>query len=116
DASSYNNQFRIIDATDINDAGVISATAIKCTVDGKDKPYDTTSHNSYCGGASSNAVEKVVAVKLIPIKGARYDTGSDIDSVVTRSTDTEKVDRQGGSLGWLTLTVLGLLGFRRKFK
>ncbi|MEZ9986986.1 DUF3466 family protein, partial [Vibrio sp. 10N.261.49.A3] len=97
DASSYNNQFRIIDATDINDAGVISATAIKCTVDGKDKPYDTTSHNSYCGGASSNAVEKVVAVKLIPIKGARYDTGSDIDSVVTRSTDTEKVDRQGGS-------------------
>ncbi|MFA0522050.1 DUF3466 family protein, partial [Vibrio sp. 10N.222.52.C3] len=86
DASSHNNQFRIIDATDINDAGVISATAIKCTVDGNDKPYDTTSHNSYCGGASSNAVEKVVAVKLIPIKGARYDTGSDIDSVVTRST------------------------------
>ncbi|MEZ9191408.1 DUF3466 family protein [Vibrio sp. 10N.286.52.F8] len=116
DASSHNNQFRIIDATDINDAGVISATAIKCTVDGNDKPYDTTSHNSYCGGASSNAVEKVVAVKLIPIKGARYDTGSDIDSVVTRSTDTEKVERQGGSLGWLTLTVLGLLGFRRKFK
>ncbi|WP_210442170.1 DUF3466 family protein [Vibrio crassostreae] len=116
DASSHNNQFRIIDATDINDAGVISATAIKCTVDGKDQPYDTTSHNSYCGGASSNAVEKVVAVKLIPIKGARYDTGSDIDSVVTRSADSEKVDRQGGSLGWLTLTVLGLLGFRRKFK
>ncbi|MEZ9145768.1 DUF3466 family protein [Vibrio sp. 10N.286.52.C3] len=116
DASSHNNQFRIIDATDINDAGVISATAIKCTVDGNDKPYDTTSHNSYCGGASSNAAEKVVAVKLIPIKGARYDTGSDIDSVVTRSTDTEKVERQGGSLGWLTLTVLGLLGFRRKFK
>ncbi|MFZ3408707.1 DUF3466 family protein [Vibrio chagasii] len=116
DASSHNNQFRIIDATDINDAGVISATAIKCTVDGKDKPYDTTSHNSYCGGASSNAVEKVVAVKLIPIKGARYDTGSDSDSVVTRSADSEKVDRQGGSLGWFTLTVLGLLGFRRKFK
>ncbi|MFA0038992.1 DUF3466 family protein [Vibrio chagasii] len=116
DASGDNNKFRIIDATDINDAGVISATAIKCTVDGKDQPYDTTSHNSYCGGASSNAVEKVVAVKLIPIKGARYDTGSDTDSVVARSADSEKVDRQGGSLGWLTLTVLGLLGFRRKFK
>ncbi|CAH7309562.1 GlyGly-CTERM sorting domain-containing protein [Vibrio chagasii] len=116
DASGENNKFRIIDATDINDAGVISATAIKCTVDGKDQPYDTTSHNSYCGGASSNAVEKVVAVKLIPIKGARYDTGSDTDSVVARSADSEKVDRQGGSLGWLTLTVLGLLGFRRKFK
>lgn len=116
DAQGHNNQFRIIDASDINDAGVISATAIKCTVGGKDQPYDTTSHNSYCGGAASNAVEKVVAVKLIPIKGARYEGDSDNDSVVTRSTDTEKVDRQGGSLGWLTLTVLGLLGFRRKFK
>ncbi|MCG9552488.1 DUF3466 family protein [Vibrio sp. Isolate31] len=110
DYSDANNYFRIIDATDINDAGVISATAIKCTVGGKAQAYDTTSHNSYCGGASSNAVEEVVAVKLVPIAGA---TKADIQ---TRSTDTEKVDRQGGSLGWLTLTVLGLLGFRRKFK
>ncbi|EDK27434.1 hypothetical protein VSWAT3_07921 [Vibrionales bacterium SWAT-3] len=110
DASGENNKFRIIDATDINDAGVISATAIKCTVGGTAQPYDTTSHNSYCGGASSNAVEEVVAVKLVPIAGK---TQADIQ---TRSADSEKVDRQGGSLGWLTLTVLGLLGFRRKFK
>ncbi|MEZ8727653.1 DUF3466 family protein [Vibrio cyclitrophicus] len=109
-ASGDNNKFRIIDASDINDAGVISATAIKCTVGGTTQAYDTTAHNSYCGGAASNAVEEVVAVKLIPIAGA---TKADIQ---TRSTDTEKVDRQGGSLGWLTLTVLGLLGFRRKFK
>ncbi|MEZ8357374.1 DUF3466 family protein [Vibrio splendidus] len=109
-ASGENNKFRIIDASDINDAGVISATAIKCTVGGTTQAYDTTSHNSYCGGAASNAVEEVVAVKLIPIAGA---TKSDIQ---TRSADTEKVDRQGGSLGWLGLTVLGLLGFRRKFK
>ncbi|MGF1853653.1 DUF3466 family protein [Vibrio satsumensis] len=108
--SGENNKFRIIDATDINDAGVISATAIKCTVGGTTQPYDTTSHNSYCGGAASNAVEEVVAVKLVPIAGA---TKADIQ---TRSADSEKVDRQGGSLGWLTLTVLGLLGFRRKFK
>ncbi|WP_210446981.1 DUF3466 family protein [Vibrio crassostreae] len=108
--SGENNKFRIIDATDINDAGVISATAIKCTVGGTTQPYDTTSHNSYCGGASSNAVEEVVAVKLVPIAGA---TKADIQ---TRSADSEKVDRQGGSLGWLNLTVLGLLGFRRKFK
>ena len=110
DASGENNKFRIIDATDINDAGVISATAIKCTVGGYSSAYDTTSHNSYCGGASSNAVEEVVAVKLVPIAGA---TKADIQA---RSADSEKVDRQGGSLGWLTLTVLGLLGFRRKFK
>ncbi|MBE8575558.1 DUF3466 family protein [Vibrio sp. OPT18] len=108
--SGDNNKFRIIDATDINDAGVISATAIKCTVGGTTQPYDTTSHNSYCGGAASNAVEEVVAVKLVPIAGATQ------DDIRTRSTDTEKVERQGGSLGWLTLTVLGLLGFRRKFK
>ncbi|MEZ8557983.1 DUF3466 family protein [Vibrio cyclitrophicus] len=109
-ASGDNNKFRIIDASDINDAGVISATAIKCTVGGTTQPYDTTSHNSYCGGAATNAVEEVVAVKLIPIAGKGK---ADIQ---TRSADTEKVDRQGGSLGWLTLTVLGLLGFRRKFK
>ncbi|MEZ8696493.1 DUF3466 family protein [Vibrio lentus] len=109
-ASGENNKFRIIDASGINDAGVISATAIKCTVGGTTQPYDTTSHNSYCGGAASNAVEEVVAVKLIPIAGA---TKADIQ---TRSADSEKVDRQGGSLGWLGLTVLGLLGFRRKFK
>ncbi|WP_192890624.1 DUF3466 family protein [Vibrio bathopelagicus] len=109
-ASGENNKFRIIDASDINDAGVISATAIKCTVGGTTQPYDTTSHNSYCGGAASNAVEEVVAVKLIPIAGKGK---ADIQ---TRSADTEKVDRQGGSLGWLALTVLGLLGFRRKFK
>ena len=110
DYSDANNQFRIIDASGINDAGVISATAIKCTVGGTTQPYDTTSHNSYCGGAASNAVEEVVAVKLIPIAGA---TKADIQA---RSADSEKVDRQGGSLGWLGLTVLGLLGFRRKSK
>ncbi|OEF00971.1 DUF3466 family protein, partial [Vibrio crassostreae] len=109
-ASGDNNKFRIIDASDINDAGVISATAIKCTVGGTTQPYDTTSHNSYCGGAATNAVEEVVAVKLIPIAGKGK---ADIQ---TRSADTEKVERQGGSLGWLTLTVLGLLGFRRRFK
>ncbi|UPR34437.1 DUF3466 family protein [Vibrio cyclitrophicus] len=110
DYSDANNYFRIIDASDINDAGVISATAIKCTVNGTAQSYDTTAHNSYCGGAASNAVEEVVAVKLVPISGA---TEKDIQP---RSTDTEKVDRQGAGLGWLTLTVLGLLGFRRKFK
>ena len=110
DYSDANNHFRIIDASDINDAGVISATAIKCTVGGLPQAYDTTAHNSYCGGAASNAVEEVVAVKLVPIAGA---TKADIQ---TRSMDTEKVDREGAGLGWLTLTVLGLLGFRRKFK
>jgi hypothetical protein len=108
--SDANNFFRIIDASDINDAGVISATAIKCTVNGVAQQYDTTSHNSYCGNASSDAVEEVVAVKLVPISGA---TSADIQA---RGTDSQNVERQGAGLGIFALTLLGFLGFRRKFK
>lgn len=110
DQAGDNNYFRIIDASDINDAGVIAATAIKCTVNGVPKPYDTTSHNSYCGNASSDAVEEVVAVKLVPISGA---TSADIQA---RGTDSQNVERQGAGLGVFALTLLGFLGFRRKFK
>jgi hypothetical protein len=110
DASGENNKFRIIDATDINDAGVISATAIKCTVNGVPQPYDTTSHNSYCGNASSDAVEEVVAVKLVPI------SDDSIRNIQPRGTDSQNVERQGAGLGVFALTLLGFLGFRRKFK
>ncbi|MFA0225814.1 DUF3466 family protein [Vibrio splendidus] len=109
-ADGNNNKFRVIDATDINDAGVISGTAIRCTVNGVPQPYDTTSHNSYCGNAGDGATEEIVAVKLIPI------SDKNTRSIQTRGIDSEKIDRQGGSLGWLGLSVLGLLGFRRKFK
>ncbi|MEZ9761577.1 DUF3466 family protein [Vibrio splendidus] len=110
-ASGINNRYRIIDASDINDAGVISATAIRCTVNGSARPYDTTAHNSYCNNAdSSSTTEEIVAVKLIPKQG------SDASNIQARGTDEHKVDREGASLSWLGLTVLGLLGFRRKFK
>ncbi|MCW8333779.1 DUF3466 family protein [Vibrio paucivorans] len=99
--SDSNNEYRIIDATDINDAGVISGTAIKC-----EGGYDDTTHNSYCGGGSQT--ETMVAVKLIPIQGA---SNSDIEP---RGIDDPVVERSGGSLSWLMLSVLGLLGFRRK--
>ncbi|ENM3934104.1 DUF3466 family protein [Vibrio cholerae] len=98
-ATGNNNQFRVIDATDINDAGVISATALKCS-----GGYDTTAHNSLC----SNREETVVAVKLIPITGA---TSSNIQA---RSTEEQTADRKGGGFGLGLLMVLGLLGFRRK--
>lgn len=98
-ATGNNNQFRVIDATDINDAGVISATALKCS-----GGYDTTAHNSLC----SNREETVVAVKLIPITGA---TSSNIQA---RSTEEQAAERKGGSFGLGLLMVLGLLGFRRK--
>ncbi|EGQ7786262.1 TPA: DUF3466 family protein [Vibrio cholerae] len=98
-ATGNNNQFRIIDATDINDAGVISATALKCS-----GGYDTTAHNSLC----SNREETVVAVKLVPIVNA---TSANIQQ---RSTEEQASERKGGSFGLGLLMVLGVLGFRRK--
>ncbi|EJP4177369.1 DUF3466 family protein [Vibrio vulnificus] len=96
-----NNQYRIIDATDINDAGVISATAIKC-----EGGYDTTAHNSYCGEGAQE--EKVVAVKLIPIANA------DANNIEKRPVEKAAAERSGAGLGWLSLTLLVLFGFRRK--
>ncbi|ELP6988325.1 DUF3466 family protein [Vibrio vulnificus] len=96
-----NNQYRIIDATDINDAGVISATAIKC-----EGGYDTTAHNSYCGEGSKE--ETVVAVKLIPIADV------DASNINTRPVEKAAAERSGAGLGWLSLTLLVLFGFRRK--
>ncbi|OAJ92288.1 DUF3466 family protein [Vibrio bivalvicida] len=97
-ATTSNNQYRIIQAADINDAGVIAATAYYCA-----------------GGFESDAIDAICAagaslagVKLVPIAGK---TASDISPrPVTQTT----VERQGGTLGFLVLTVLGLLGFRRK--
>ncbi|WED23170.1 DUF3466 family protein [Vibrio sp. JC009] len=100
--SDNNNKYRIIDATDINDAGVISATALKCS-----SGYDSTDHFAYCGGGSTQ--ERIVAVKLVPIAGA---TSSDISARSTSSSTT--VSRSGGSLGWFSIGLLGLLGFRRR--
>jgi hypothetical protein len=93
-----NNQFRIIDATDINDAGVIAGTAYYC-----DGGYDSSAINASCSSGAS-----LVAVKLVPINGA---TASDISA---RTVDQNKVERQGGSIGVWALTILALFGFRRK--
>ncbi|MBM7035792.1 DUF3466 family protein [Vibrio ulleungensis] len=99
--SDANNAYRIIEAGSINDAGVISATAIKC-VGG----YDTNAHNSYCGGGTQT--EKVVAVTLIPITGA---TSADI---VERSADVAPVVRQGAGLGAWLIGLFGIYIFRKR--
>ncbi|MBA5762904.1 DUF3466 family protein [Vibrio sp. 404] len=99
DALTDNNQYRIINATDINDASVISGTALFCA-----GGYDTQAINSTCNGGATGS-EKLVAVKLIPIQGG---------TIQPRPVDQVKVERQGGSLGWLALGLLALLGFRRK--
>ncbi|MDC0612636.1 DUF3466 family protein, partial [Vibrio sp.] len=98
--SSSNNAYRILSGNDINDAGVIAATAIKCS-----GGYSATTHDATCSGT-----EKTVAVKLIPISGA---TSSDISE---RGYETSSVSRSGGgSFGILgVFSLFGLAWFRRK--
>nr|WP_254619282.1 DUF3466 family protein [Vibrio metschnikovii] len=98
---SDNNQYRIIAANDINDAGVIAATALKCT-----GGYDSTAHNAQCGAGKGQ--EKTVAVKLVPIAG---NTHKDISP---RGMDDLVVERNGAGLGLWSLILGGLLWFRRK--
>lgn len=100
-ATDNNNQFRIYDATDINDAGVISATALKCA-----GGYDSVARDSYCGNGSTT--EKIVAVKLVPIADPAE------RSIQDRPFENSTIERQGGSLGFGALTLLGLFGFMRK--
>lgn len=106
--SDNNNRYRILNATGINGAGVISATAILCTSDGNvANAIEYSSTNDY---ATCDGVEKTVAVKLVPIDGA---TSSDIDA---REHSYPKVDKKGGSFGLFGLAALGLFGIRRKLK
>ncbi|CAH0525997.1 DUF3466 family protein [Vibrio hippocampi] len=101
DALESNNQYRIISASDINDDGVIAATAIKC-----ENGYDTTAHNSLCG--SGSITEKVVSVKLIPI------AESTAEDIKTRAVESDTISREGGSLGGSMLLILmTMLGLRR---
>ncbi|WP_299018725.1 DUF3466 family protein [uncultured Photobacterium sp.] len=93
--ATANNEFRIAHATDINDAGVISATAFKC-----EGGYKNDSQ-----GAKCSKDEKVVAVKLIPIPGG---------DIQQRPEDNSAIKRNGASFGLFCLTLLGLIGFRRR--
>lgn len=99
--SENNNQYRIIAATDINDAGMIAATALKCT-----GGYDSTAHNAQCGAGKGQ--EKTVAVKLVPIAGQTY------ENISPRGTDDPVAERNGAGLGLWSLILGGLLWFRRK--
>ncbi|EKO3571237.1 DUF3466 family protein [Vibrio metschnikovii] len=101
DFSGKNNQYRIIAANDINDAGVIAATALKCT-----GGYDSTAHNAQCGAGKGQ--EKTVAVKLVPIAGKTH------EDISPRGMDDLVVERNGAGLGLWSLILGGLLWFRRK--
>ena len=92
---SANNAFRIAQATGINDAGVISATAFKC-----DGGYQESIKESQCA-----TDERVVAVKLIPIPDG---------TIEARPAEETSITRSGASLGLFALTLLGFVGFRRR--
>ncbi|WEM43871.1 DUF3466 family protein [Photobacterium sp. DA100] len=96
------NKYRIFEATGINDAGVISATAYKC-----EGGYDDLTTDSYCQGGEPG-VERTVAVKLIPIAASEEPT------VQKRPEAEANIERSGASLGMLAMAFLGFLGFRRR--
>ncbi|MGF1869957.1 DUF3466 family protein [Photobacterium indicum] len=95
DKSAVANQFRIAQATGINDAGVISATALQCA-----GGYDNLTSESQCSGG-----ERLVAVKLVPIPDG---------TVQVRPEESGTIERSGASFGMFALTLLGLFGFRRR--
>jgi len=96
-----NNAYRIVEASDINDAGIISGTAYYCSTGYNNSAIDVT--KSDCSGN-----ESLVAVKLVPISDEAQ------RSIQPRERSETKVERQGAGFGILSLTLLGLLGFRRK--
>lgn len=104
DANGFNNQYRIISASDINDAGVIAATAIFC-----EGGYDDTAHNAYCDNRQGE--EKVVAVRLVPNQLSAED---EIPTITPRELNDPPVERQGAGFGWLFLAALGAFGLRRR--
>ena len=93
--NTSNNQFRIAQATDINDAGVISATALKCE----------GGYSDYTAESSCDSDELVVAVKLVPISGG---------TIEVRDEETETIERSGASFGLFPLLLLGLIGLNRR--
>ncbi|MDA9556100.1 DUF3466 family protein [Vibrio sp.] len=96
------NQYRIFDATDINNDGVISASAFKC-----EGGYDDTTYDSLCGAGSQD--ESIVAIKLLPVNGS---VNANIDQ---REYSSNSIEREAGSLSWGLLSLLGGLGFMRRF-
>lgn len=109
DYSASNNHFRIIDASDINDAGVIIATATQCFADESSEnsiEYDSTEHWAYCNNGAGD--ERITAVQLIPILGA------DSTDISEREEENTTTSRSGGSLHYLLILALCLLFLQRR--
>lgn len=98
---SLKQTFSIIEARDINDNNVISATAV-VKVDRRD------TFGNVMKDAEGNPLREdvVMAVTLKP---------KPEDGVVCTAEEEEKVVRQGASVGMWSIFVMSLLGIRRRF-
>lgn len=99
-----NSKYNILKASDINNAGQISATAIV-----KSESYDSLGEPVLDDSGNAVMVDVARAVLLNPIPGGEVTDCGDVE---------EKVERQGASISSIALfSLLAVLGLRRrKFK
>lgn len=96
------SSFSIVQANGINDANEIAATAVI------QKPArDIRGELLLDSDGAELLVDRIVAVKLMPISGG---TIEDCD------VDDQVLDRQGAGIGWLSIFALLLLGTRLRSK
>ena len=96
-----NSEYNVLNASDINDEGLISATAVI-----KSDSYDAKGELRLDASGNAIRIDVVRAVLLKPITGGVIDDCSEVE---------EKVERQGASIGGIAILALfSLLGLRRR--
>jgi len=97
-----NSEYNVLNASDINDEGLISATAVI-----KSDSYDAKGELILDESGNAVRIDVVRAVLLKPIAGGVIDDCAAVE---------EKVERQGASIGSIAILALfSLLGLRRRF-
>ncbi len=96
-----NSEYNVLKASDINDEGLISATAVI-----KSDSYDAKGELRLDASGNAVRIDVVRAVLLKPIAGGVIEDCAAVE---------EKVERQGASMGGIAiLALLSLLGLRRR--
>ncbi|AAZ27004.1 DUF3466 family protein [Colwellia psychrerythraea] len=96
-----NSEYNVLNASDINDEGLISATAVI-----KSDSYDAKGELRLDASGNAIRIDVVRAILLKPITGGVIDDCSEVE---------EKVERQGASIGGIAILALfSLLGLRRR--
>jgi uncharacterized membrane protein len=103
DLLECNSPYNIEQANNINNANEITATAVVS----KPARNILTGEILLDDDGSEILVEKIVAVKLLPITGGNIDECEDLDAIP---------ERKGASLSYFYIVAFLLLGIRRKYK